>query len=86
MEPLSYNKNEEHFWFKSIDNYVSCYQRYYQLFNTVQELEGELKREDINTVCKRELNDLRKNVPLVRYKEIIAPSNNEFDIFSNYFY
>jgi hypothetical protein len=69
---LNYLWNEKNPWFSALESYSDCYKRYYQTFNTLDDLEKEFKRSDINTVCKRELENLRKEAPTIHYKEIMG--------------
>ncbi len=55
--------------------YVECLQNYFTTFNNKPSLEKELKREDINTVCLKELEDLRRVIPDVRYKDVVSFQN-----------
>jgi hypothetical protein len=64
--------------------YVECLSNYFKTFFTIKDLEIELAREDINTVCLKELEDLRKVIPDIRYKDVASfqeylPRNNWYE-------
>ena len=50
--------------------YAECLDNYFKRFYTIKDLEQELKREDINTVCLKELQDARIAVQNVNYQDV----------------
>ena len=57
-------------WFEANNNLAKCYQRYFNVFNNLKVLEEEAQRPDINTVCKRELQNLKAASQYLGYKEV----------------
>ena len=55
--------------------YTECFRNYFSVFNSKVDLVNELKREDINTVCMRELEDLRGAVANLSYKDVVSSQN-----------
>lgn len=50
--------------------YVECLTNYFNNFKTTKDLEEELKREDINTVCLKELQEFRSVLPYATYEDV----------------
>ena len=69
-------------WLIVTKNYSECVINFYSIFNTRKDLEKELSRADINTVCKKELDDMRSVAPEIRYKEVLGhqeySTNNDY--------
>jgi hypothetical protein len=57
-------------WMEATENYAKCYRTYFGVFRNLKNLEEEAQRPDINTVCKRELQNLRAASQYLGYKEI----------------
>ena len=62
-------------WLIATSYYSDCIQIYFSVFNKKLDLEEELKRTDINTVCKKELNYLKSVAPEIGYKEVLGFQN-----------
>jgi hypothetical protein len=69
---LKMNLVDKNPWLIATSYYSNCIQRYFAVFNNKLDLEEELKRTDINTVCKKELNYLKSVAPEIGYKEVLG--------------
>jgi|LauGreDrversion4_2_1035121.scaffolds.fasta_scaffold436264_2 hypothetical protein len=69
---LLLRNHESNPYIVAVKFYSECYSNYFKNFFTTKDLETELTREDVNTVCLKELEDLRKVVPDIRYKEVAS--------------
>ena len=47
-----------------------CYERYFNVFQNLKSLEEEALRPDVNTVCRRELQNLRAASQYLGYKDV----------------
>jgi hypothetical protein len=57
-------------WLVSSKNYANCLHKFFSVHNTTKLLENQLKSEDINSICKEELEGLRSVAPEIRLKEV----------------
>lgn len=69
---LNYRWDEPNPWFSSIRAFNKCYERYFDVFKSSKDWQTELQRSDAHTVCKKELEDLRKAAPGISYKEVLG--------------
>ena len=69
---LSLRFNDINPWLIGSNRYAECITNYFSIFQSRSELEKELQRPDINTVCKKELDDIRAVVADIRYKEVLG--------------
>lgn len=69
-------------WMVASKNYVTCLRNFFSVHNTTQLLENQLKSEDINSICKEQLDALRTVAPEIRLKEVCGsqspPVRNDF--------
>ena len=52
------------------EKFGQCYSRYFSIFKNLNSLEEEMLRPDVNTVCKKELNNLRAASKYLGYKDV----------------
>lgn len=71
-ENLMLDHTEKNVWLDGNIDYNDCYERYYKRFHHLEDLEKELKRADINTVCQKELLHLKSNVDVIRYRDVMG--------------
>lgn len=71
-------KDEVNTFQNAVEDYFKCYTNYYAVFNTIHDLQDELKRPDINFVCKKQLSALRSEGSKVGFKEIIGSSKPQY--------
>lgn len=71
--------NEVNPWLIATKYYTECVDRWVNTFPSKKDLLEELKRSDINTVCKKELGYLRELAPTIRYKEVLGSQQYLFD-------
>jgi hypothetical protein len=57
-------------WMLANISFAKCYQRYFKVFKNEKLLEEEAQRPDINTVCRRELQNLRAASQYLGYKDV----------------
>lgn len=69
---LDYFWDEKNSWYFAVDQYTMCYQRYFKFFSTMKDLEEELVRPDMNTICHKELTELKKAGPGITYREMLG--------------
>jgi hypothetical protein len=68
---MDYHLHEKNNYYFTVFNYTKCYYNYYKDNGTYSKIKSELLREDINSVCKKELDELRKAVnDGLTYKEV----------------
>jgi hypothetical protein len=71
--PLSieYHVWEKNNWFYALFNYTKCYKDYYKAHDSYFNIKAELEKENINNVCKHELDEVRKAANSgLTYKEV----------------
>ena len=70
-ESIEYHAHEKNNWYFALFNYTKCYTDYYKQNNSYFKIKSELQREDINNVCKKELEEVRKAANNgLTYKEV----------------
>jgi hypothetical protein len=67
---LRFERFDKNPWFYATKAYGECYKRYFGLFNNWKDWEEEIQRPEINTVCRKELLDLRAASQYIGYKEV----------------
>lgn len=56
--------------YETTQKFGQCYARYFSIFNNMKSLEEEILRPDVNTVCKKELENLRAASKYLGYKDV----------------
>jgi hypothetical protein len=81
-DSLEYHVHEKNNWYFTIFNYSNCYYQYYKINDSYNKIKSELLREDVNEVCKKELEELRKAANSgLTYKEVngqVYPINKDY--------
>jgi hypothetical protein len=68
---IEYHAYEKNAWFFALFNYTKCYNNYYNENGNYFKIKSELEREDVNNICKPELEELRKAANNgLTYKEV----------------
>ena len=79
---LQYHTHEKNSWFYAIFNYTKCYSDYYRKNDSYFQIKKELEREDVNNICKAELDEVRKAANNgLTYKEVngsVYPVHNDY--------
>jgi len=76
-----YNQGEQNQFQNALENYVRCYNNYFGIFNSINDLKNEIERPDLNFVCKKQLTALRSEAANVGFKEMIGISPMQYGSF-----
>ena len=76
---MDYIAGEKNNWYFALFNYARCYDGYYKNINTLNKLKHELTKEDVNSICRNELEEVRKAANSgLTYKEVVG-GNKVYD-------
>lgn len=76
---LDYFWSEKNAWYSANKNMSLCFNRFFFAFPTPKDWEEELKRTDINTVCKKELDELRSSSKNLNYRQVMGIMTEQND-------
>jgi hypothetical protein len=68
---IEYHAYEKNNWYFALFNYTKCYTNYYKETGSYFQIKKELEREDVNNICRKELDELRNAANNgLTYKEV----------------